>query len=256
MRIGITQLTSGTSGVDLIDRAAALGVEGVEPMIYPAECEYLAWDRDQGQRFARGGKEKGVLVPAAAMGVFTGEDALVSESGKDRAVDLIYRSLVFTAAVEAEVMMLCNFFASQPDTEEKKRRTIEVLRAAAPEAGRRRVTIGLESPLPAGELLEMVDAVGSEWVGIYYDVGNAVALGFDPAAEIGQLRGRIVGMHIKDTEQTLGDSHLGRGRVDLDGCLKAMREADYAGWLVLETLPDDEEAVRGDIEVLRSKLQQ
>ena len=101
----------------------------------------------------------------------------------------------------------------------------------------------------------MADVAGPDVVGVYYDVGNAVYLGFDPAEEIETLGKRIVGMHIKDTAKELGDSRLGRGRVDLPAALAAMRRVGYDGWLMLETSPrDGDAAVREDIRTLRTLI--
>ena len=255
MQIGLTQCTSASSGTGLLDRVAELGRHGAEPMVFPADCEYLNWTPAENREFLDKGRAVGVSVPTVGMAVFTADDALIDPAGHGRAVDVISRSLCFSAAVGADVMMLCNFFASNPDTAEKRARTLDVLHRVAPTARDLGVTVGLESPLPAHELARMVDAVGSGHVGVYYDVGNSVYLGYDPAAEIDLLAGRIVGMHMKDTDKTLGDSHLGKGRVDLAAAVAAMRRVGYDGWLMLETNPGDgDAAVRDDIRVLRSLL--
>lgn len=247
-------MTSGSKETGLLERAAELKAAGAEPMIFPADCEYLAWSEADIKSFAAYGRKLGVSIPAVAMGVFTADDALINPSEKDKAVDLITRSLKFAQSIEASVLMLCNFFAAHPDTPEKIAQTVTVLREAAVSAGELGVKIALESPLSASELLAMLEAVDSDNVGVYYDVGNAVALGFDPVKEIKQLHGHILGMHIKDTRLKLGDSHLGQGRVDLAGCREAMREIGYNEWLILETLPNDENAVKQDIEMLKEML--
>ena len=256
MQIGLTQCTSGSSGTGLLERVAELGLHGAEPMVSPADCEYLRWSADQVREFVARGEALGVSVPTVGMAVFTGDDALIRPEEHDRAVDVIVRSLRFAAAVGADAMMLCNFCASSPDTPAKREHTLDVLRRVEPTARKLELTIALESPLPAEELAGMVDAVGSEHMGVYYDVGNALYLGYDPAAEIDLLGSRIVGMHVKDTDTDLGDSHLGEGRVDLGAAVAAMRRVGYDGWLMLETSHQDgDAAVREDIRTLRELLE-
>jgi sugar phosphate isomerase/epimerase len=118
----------------------------------------------------------------------------------------------------------------------------------------RGVALALESPLPAEELAKLVDAAGSAQVGVYYDVGNAIYLGFDPAEEIETLDRRILAVHVKDTAQMLGDAHLGQGRLDLAASLEALKRIGYEGWLMLETPGGDEAAVREDIRILGQYL--
>ncbi len=113
------------------------------------------------------------------------------------------------------------------------------------------VAIALESPLPAGELTRVVQSARSEAVGVYYDVGNSVYLGFDVLAEIRALGPQIRAMHVKDTAAMLGDSHLSKGRLDLPGTMQALKEIHYNGWLMLETPSGNEVALREDIQILK-----
>lgn len=254
MKIGITQKTSNCQAAGLFERAIELGVSGVEPMIVSAECDYLAWSEADIKSFLTRKRKLNISVPSVAMSLFTDNDALINPDKKDEAIELIAKSLAFTKGIEAPLMMLCNFFLSCPDTPEKLAQTVTILREAATMARELNIKLGLESPLPADELLAMIDAVNADNVGVYYDVGNSVGLGFDPETEIKQLGRNIVGMHIKDTEVVLGDSHLGCGRVDLGACLDAMRASGYDGWLMLETRPDDGNAVKRDIAMLKKMI--
>ncbi len=254
MKIGITQKTSKCQSTGLFERAAELGVTGAEPMISSVDSDYLKWSRADVKSFLANGRKLNQSVPSVAMSVFTDNDALINPDKQEEAIELITKALEFTKNVEAPLMMLCNFFASNPDTPEKLAQTVILLRETAAMAQELDIKLALESPLPDDELIELIDAAGSDNVGVYYDVGNSVGLGFDPVKEIRQLGKRIVGIHVKDTRTVLGDSHLGCGRVNLDSCLDAMREIDYDGWLMLETRPDDENAVKNDIALLKTMI--
>jgi sugar phosphate isomerase/epimerase len=254
LKIGLTQVTAQLAGEALLNYACKLGLAGVEPMIGTDDCEYLSWtDAQVGQLRQQAGR-LGVTVPSVALGAFNEDGSLVDPAGAHRAQDLILRSLKFTHAVGATVMLLCTYFRSHPDTPQKKEALVAVLKAVAPAAGELGVTIALESPLPAAELAQVVRATSSETVGVYYDVGNSIYLGFDVLAEIRALGPLIRAMHLKDTATMLGDSHLGKGRLDLHGTMLALKEIRYDGWLMLETPSGNESALREDIQVLKGFL--
>jgi sugar phosphate isomerase/epimerase len=151
-------------------------------------------------------------------------------------------------------MLLCTFFASDPDTPEKKRNLLNIVEQVLPLAKKLNVSLALESPLAADDLIDMVDAVQSEHFGVYYDIGNALYLGHDPAAEILQLNHRILSVHVKDTAAAPGDSHLGAGQLDLHACMASLDQIDYQGWFILETPGGDDDALRSDIAVLRQYI--
>jgi len=253
-KIGLTQVTAQRAGEALLDYTAQLGLAGVEPMIGEADCEYLTWTDDRVTQWLAHARRSGVTIPSVALGAFNEDDSLVDPAGAARAQSLILRSLKFTHAVGASVMLLCTYFRSHPDTPQKKEALISVLKNVAPAAKELGVTIALESPLPATELAGLAHAADGETVGVYYDAGNSIFLGFDVPAEIRFLGSLIRAMHIKDTSKMLGDSHLLKGRLNLPGTLEALSEIHYDGWLMLETPSGDEAALREDIQILKGCL--
>lgn len=247
MKIGLTQSTAEAGGTDYGRFVASLGLHAVEPFIASADSCYLSWSRRATELWGRQLTAIEVAVPSVAMGLFNEDPCLVDGSDDERAIGLIEGGLAFAAAAGADTMLLCTYLASAPDTPEKRGRLVELLRRAEAKAKEAGVAIALESPLPADELAVLVDEVASPLVGVYYDTGNAVALGFDPVAEVPLLGPRIIGLHIKDSGDRLGALHLGDGRVDLRASLRAIIDAGYDGWLMLETPGDDPERIREDL---------
>ncbi|NLE76570.1 MAG: sugar phosphate isomerase/epimerase [Chloroflexi bacterium] len=76
-------------------------------------------------------------------------------------------------------------------------------RQAAAVAQRRGVRLAVENHLDfsADELLELVEAVGSPYLGITFDTGNFVRLGEDPAAALGKLGSFVYATHLKDVRE-------------------------------------------------------
>jgi L-ribulose-5-phosphate 3-epimerase len=124
-------------------------------------------------------------------------------------------------------------------------RATEFIRQALSEATRRRVRIGIEnvwnkfllSPL---EMRAFIDQFGSEWVGSYFDVGNALATGY-PEHWIESLGARIARVHFKDYRRAVGSvdgfCDLLSGDVDWPAVVRALRAINYAGWVTAEMIP-------------------
>jgi L-ribulose-5-phosphate 3-epimerase len=136
-------------------------------------------------------------------------------------------------------------------------RWIEMMADLAPLAADLGVVLCLENVgggygKSAAELAHMADAVRSPGLQVYYDVGNALAFGHDPVAEIKFLGDRIGEVHIKERDADL----LGEGVVPIAACLSALRELAYDDWLVLETAPtaDPEAAASHNLRYLRGLL--
>lgn len=257
MKIGLCQGTACPQPTDaqtLLDAVTALGARGLEPFFGSADDARLTWSQAETAQFAASADAMGISIPSVAVGIFNGDSSLIEAAGQERAMDIVKQAIAFTAAAGGDVMLLCTFLASHPDTPEKKACVLDVVRAVEPLARERGVVIALESPLPAEELAALADAAQSDHVGVYYDVGNAVFLGFDPAREIEVLGGRIRRVHIKDVRDSLAGLHLGNGRLDLPASMDALCRIGYDGWLMLETSGDDPQAVQGDIRTLQQLM--
>ena len=105
---------------------------------------------------------------------------------------------------------------------------------------------------------EIERLLGGSDVGLLLDTGHLTAAGGDPVAALGDWRGRIDHVHLKDVRLDVlratgswGDAwrggvfcELGTGDVDLDGFVAGLR--GYSGWLVVEQDwvpgPDDDPA--------------
>jgi L-ribulose-5-phosphate 3-epimerase len=124
-------------------------------------------------------------------------------------------------------------------------RATEFIRALLPEAEKRKVRIGIEnvwnkfllSPL---EMRSFIDQFHSEWVGAYFDVGNALATGY-PEHWIEILGNRIARVHFKDYRRAVGSTDgfcdLLSGDVNWPAVIKALRTINYTGWVTAEMIP-------------------
>ncbi len=72
-------------------------------------------------------------------------------------------------------------------------------------------------------------------IGFCPDTGHLVAGGGDPAALIRRYASRLRHVHLKDVQlDPLGFLPLGRGCIDFEEVIRAVHDAAYDGWLVVE----------------------
>lgn len=92
-----------------------------------------------------------------------------------------------------------------------------------------------ESDFAPGELARFIGRLPADIFGINYDIGNSAALGYMPEEEFVAYGSRIVNVHVKD--RVLGGTtvSLGTGNADLPKVFRLLREACYAGNLIMQT---------------------
>lgn len=80
---------------------------------------------------------------------------------------------------------------------------------------------------------DYIDAIGSPWVGAYFDIGNCRKFG--PAEDwIRTLGLRVVKLDVKDWGQANGFCRLGEGDVNWPEVRKALAEVNFSGWATRE----------------------
>lgn len=124
------------------------------------------------------------------------------------------------------------------------------------------------------DLEELLRRAPAPLVKLCWDVGHAIFGGIDPVAVVRAHPERIAYIHLKDVAGDVMDgairdgvdfntairrrvfTELGRGRLDVAGLLSALREIDYAGWLMVEqdsTWLSPAESARVSRDFLRSQ---
>ena len=92
-----------------------------------------------------------------------------------------------------------------------------------------------ESDFAPGELARFIGRLPADAFGVNYDIGNSAALGYKPEEEFAAYGPRIVNVHVKD--RVLGGTTvpLGTGNADFPTVFRLLREAAYAGYLIMQT---------------------
>lgn len=110
-----------------------------------------------------------------------------------------------------------------------QKEVIRRLKRVTPKAEAVGVFLGIESWLSAEEHMDIIQAVGSSHLKVYYDVANSTKMGYDIYREIPWLNQHICEVHMKEN-----DALLGQGVVDFPRVRRALDEIGYRGWIHME----------------------
>jgi L-ribulose-5-phosphate 3-epimerase len=220
----------GSCTLGLSDAKKA-GIDGVELRVGdPADRLRIA-EPAVLQQYRDEMKETGLVVSSLMMGLLN-QCPLASDP---RAPAWLEQSIDAAHDLGAKVILVAFFGKGdlQQDGRVKKAEVevvVQRIKAAAPRAKEAGVILGIENRLSARQNADVLEQIGHDSVGIYYDVGNLTNLGYDVPEEIRFLKDRIVSIHFKD-----GRNYLGEGNVKFPAIAAAIREIGYRGWIVLET---------------------
>ena len=94
----------------------------------------------------------------------------------------------------------------------------------------------------AADCMRMIEAVGSKWLGVNYDIGHSyVVPGEDVFEAIGLLGDRIIGTHVEDIAGPTPELHIdpghlipGDGKMPLREIFEKLERANYKGFYTVE----------------------
>jgi sugar phosphate isomerase/epimerase len=249
---------------DFLKRAHRLGVQGVslESCFLPAiDDRFLDQLRDTLDEY---GFER--------VWAWGHPDGLRSGSDRAAAKDLV-QHLEYAERIGAGVMRIAGGSRrTRPDSwAVHKRRLGGMLKKLVRPAERHGVVLALENhiDLLADEIVEIIKAVNSPWLGICLDTGNNLRMFEDPLVVAQQLAPFTRATHIKDLSVFRGNPRdftfwpsvpLGDGLVDVPKVLGFLKAARYTGLLAIEVdylhpdYADEDRAVALSVKRLRAML--
>lgn len=198
--------------------------------------------------------DAGIEISGLATGLYW-DYAMTSDDGaiRDKAISICKKQLELAAAFGVDAILVIpggvgvDFIPGYPVVPydiayDRALAAIKLLAADAEAAG---VHIGIEnvwnkfllSPL---EMRGFIDAVGSDFVGSYFDVGNVVYSGY-PEHWVRILGSRIKKVHFKDYRREAGGLvgfvDLLAGDVNYPAVVGALREIGYTNYVTAEMIP-------------------
>lgn len=241
-QLGVCDWSIGkTQTPEAFDFAKKLGFDGVQVSFNGGDFDLR--DKKVREQFRAKVKETGVAMTSLAMGCLNG----VPYSSDPNAEKWVSEVLDVMVLMEKEAQLLDDqqlankvrpkivllAFFGKGDIKNKPELTNEVIRRlkkVAPKAEKHGLTLGLETWLSADDLLNILKAVDSPAVKVYYDVANAHKMGYDIYEEIKQLGTKhICQIHFKENGVVLG-----KGEIDFPRLKKLVGAINYHGWIVAE----------------------
>ena len=231
----------GSCHIGLADAKKA-GLDGVEVGAGgPAETLSIA-EPGTREKYKKEMKETGLAVSSIMMSVFNSHPLASDPHGPA----WLEQTIDAAKDLGAKVILVAFFGKGSLGSKGSvKKEDVDVvvqrLKAAAPRAKAAGVFLGIENTLPAEENMKILDRIGNDAVGIYYDVYNLTNNGYDTPAEIRLLKDRICQFHFKN-----GPDYLESGKVKWEPVAAAMKEIGYKKWIVLETSNPSKNVVADD----------
>lgn len=230
------------------------GFEGIELWLEEKGDINLNSTRQEMKRILELAREIGIEINSLATGLLfqytlTSGKKEIREKGKTVVKKMLelahYLKVDAVLVIPGAVDVFFNPSAEVVPYDVAYRRAFEAIKECVPVAEEYKVTIGLEnvwnkfllSPL---EFRDFVDKFNSEYVGVYFDVGNVLLTGY-PEHWIKILGKRIKQIHIKDFRRGVGSAEgfvdLLEGDVNWKAVILALQEVGYERYLTAEMIP-------------------
>ncbi len=187
--------------------------------------------------------ETGVPVHGVVDGVHWGDDYRLSSpdpAARERGRLALIQAIEDAHAIGASSVLLVPGRVTGPEENHDHvwERSIAEVRHVLPTAAKRGIHVLIENVWNGfcetpEQYRDYVDAIGSPWVGAYFDIGNCRKFG--PAEDwIRALGQRIIKLDVKDWGATNGFCRLGEGDVNWPEVRKALAEINFSGWATRE----------------------
>ena len=216
-----------TLSPDAFDIARKIGLQGVQVSYNTSKDPTGLSDPKTLELIRKASKDSGIKISSLAIG----ELNRVPYKSDPKAEEWVLKSIDAAKALDAKVILLAFFSEGELRNDlSGQKAVIGKLKKAAPYAEKWGITLGIESYLTAQEHINIIEAVGSKSVKVYYDFRNATDAGNDVFKELKLLgKDQICELHIKENGQRLGE-----GTLNWPEIAEAIKDIGYEGWMQLE----------------------
>jgi sugar phosphate isomerase/epimerase len=241
VRIGMTDWNLGRRGdITRIALAREIGLDGIQVIREP---------RTQAA-FKQAALENGVQICSLAIGT-PGKSRLPLHTNPAAAV-LLVEAVEVARNIGTNNILLPILGDSHIRMEHQQEvdTFVAMMKEVARYAEKAGVVIALEDWISAEDNIRLLDAIGSDFVGVYYDARNIKSRLHDPYGEPTRLGRRIHQVHLKNGPKLMRDADI----VDWPRLAREYAGIGYKGWYVLETDSPSKDVVadtRANIEYVR-----
>lgn len=233
VRVGMTDWNLGRRGdITKIALARELGLDGIQvSLTFPTDGTPHLRQPETQVAFKREALKHGVQICSMAIGN-PGKSRLPFHTNPASAVLLVEAVEVARNLGTTNILLPILGDSHIDMTSQAQVDTfVAMMKEVARYAERAGVVVALEDWISAEDNLRLLDAIGSDFVGVYYDARNIKSRLHDPYGEPAKLGRRIDQIHVKNGQKLLRDPEL----LDWSRLSQEYVDIGYRGWYVLET---------------------
>jgi L-ribulose-5-phosphate 3-epimerase len=254
IKIGMTDWNLGQRGdITKIPLAREIGLDGIQVSLqFPTDdnMPHLRDPKTQAE-FKRVALENGIQICSLAIGN-PGKSRLPLHTNPAAAI-LLVEAVEVARNLGTNNILLPILGDSHINMEnaQEVNTFVAMMKEVARYAEKAGVVVGLEDWISADDNLRLLDAIGSDFVGVYYDARNIKSrLKVDPYDEPKKLGKRIHQIHVKNGQKLMKETDI----LDWSRLAQEYHAIGYRGWYVLETGSPNKDIVadtRANIEYVR-----
>ncbi len=252
LRVGMTDWNLGRRGdVTRIALARQIGLDGIQvSLTFPADDSPHLRNAQTQTAFKQAALEHGIQICSLAIGS-PGKSRLPLHTNPAAGILLVEAVEVARNIGTTNILLpILGDSHIHMENQQEVDTFVAMMKEVARYAERAGVVVALEDWISATDNLRLLDAIGSDFVGVYYDAHNVKSKVHDPYGEPKLLGKRIHQIHVKNGQKLMRDP----GILDWPRLAQEYYEFGYRGWCVLETEPPSKDLIadtRANLEYVR-----
>jgi len=253
IRVGMTDWNLGKRGdVAKVALARQIGLDGIQvSLTFPTDDSPHLRDSRVQTQFRQAALDNGIQICSLAIGS-PGKSRLPLHTSPAAAILLVEAIEVARNIGTSNILLpiLGDSHISMKDPREVET-FVAMMKEVARYAERAGVVVALEDWISAEDNIRLLDAIGSDAIGVYYDARNIKSRVHDPYGEPTRLGKRIQQVHVKNGPKLMRDSDI----LDWPRLAQEFFDIGYRGWYVLETEAPSNDLIadtRANIEYVRT----
>ena len=233
VRVGMTDWNLGRRGdITKIALAREIGLDGIQVSLqFPADGTMHLRDPALQAEFKRAAASNGIQICSLAIGA-PGKSRMPLHTNPAAAVLLVEAVEVARNLGTNNILLpILGDSHIHMDNEQEVSTFVAMMKEVARYAEKAGVVVALEDWISAEDNLRLLDAIGSDFIGVYYDARNIKSRVHDPYGEPKLLGKRIHQVHVKNGPVLMRDTDI----LDWPRLAQEYHDIGYRGWYVMET---------------------
>ena len=253
IRVGMTDWNLGKRGdVTKVALARQIGLDGIQvSLVFPTDDGPHLRDPKVQAQYKQAALENGIQICSLAIGS-PGKSRLPLHTNPAAAI-LLVEAIEVARNIGTNNILLPILGDSHIDMKNQQEidTFVAMMKEVARYAEKAGVVVALEDWISAEDNIRLLDAIGSDFVGVYYDARNIKSRLHDPYGEPTRLGRRIHQVHVKNGSKLMRDTDI----LDWPRLAREYYEIGYRGWYVLETEAPSKDLIadtRANLEYVRT----